>query len=137
MISRFPFAVLWVSAGMLIHAQDLAPSVVPDLVPLEGKTRMQEYLKELVRPSSIASNVLIAWTGRGTEFSPRMGTHRNRVPASGWVRKYAQFVLDNTIELGIGALHKEDKFAKQARRRRRLLETIWKRSSLHRGGFQY
>ncbi len=79
-----------------LHAQDL-----------DGKERMRGYLKSLVRPSAVFSNVLIAgfeegrnfpheWGRTGTAFEKRLGS------------QYAQFFLDNTIELGLSALHKED-----------------------------
>jgi hypothetical protein len=79
-----------------LHAQDL-----------DGKERMREYLKSLVRPSAVFSNVLIAgfeegrnfpheWGRTGTAFGKRLGS------------QYAQFFLDNSIELGFSALHRED-----------------------------
>jgi hypothetical protein len=88
-----------------MHAQDLAPSI--DLPPLEGKDRIAEYLKSFVRPSSIFTNVLIAgydearnfpheWGRTGTGFGKRLGS------------QYAQFFLDNTIELGVSSILNED-----------------------------
>jgi len=98
-----------------VHAQDLAPAVeaiatvnAPQRPPaLDGKQRMQEYLKSLVRPSAIFSNVLIAgfeearnfpqeWHRTEGGFGKRLGS------------QYAQYFLDNTIELGFSALHHED-----------------------------
>jgi hypothetical protein len=98
-----------------VSAQDLAPAVEaiatvnqPQPPPaLEGKDRVKEYLKSLVRPSAIFSNVLIGgleearnfpheWGRTGTGFAKRLGS------------QYAQFFLDNTIELGFSTLHKED-----------------------------
>jgi hypothetical protein len=99
-----------------LRAQDLAPAVEaianansPQQTPpaLEGKDRVKEYLKSLVRPSAIVSNVLIAgfeegrnfpheWGRTGTGFGQRLGS------------QYAQFFLDNTIELGFSTLHHED-----------------------------
>ena len=108
MIFRFQFAVMCVSAGMLIHAQDVvAPASAPQLPRLEGKERMKEYLKSLVRPSELFPIVLLAgfhearnfpheWGRTGTAFSQRLGS------------EYAQLVLANTIELGFSAIHKED-----------------------------
>jgi hypothetical protein len=74
---------------------------------LDGKQRVQEYLKSLVRPSAVFSNVLIAgleevrnfpheWRRTGTGFEKRLGS------------QYAQYFLDNTIELGFSSLHHED-----------------------------
>jgi hypothetical protein len=74
---------------------------------LDGKDRFQEYLKSLVRPSAVFSNVLIAgleearnfpheWGRTGTAFGKRLGS------------QYAQYFLDNTIELGFSVIHKED-----------------------------
>ncbi len=75
--------------------------------PLDGDERMRIYLKSLVSPSSVLSNVLIAgyqearnfpheWGRTGTGFGKRLGS------------QYAQFFLDNTIELGVSAIHHED-----------------------------
>jgi hypothetical protein len=80
----------------------------PDPQPsLDGKQRMQEYLKSLVRPSAVFSNVLIAgfeearnfpheWHRTGGGFEKRLGS------------QYAQYFLDNTIELGFASLLHED-----------------------------
>lgn len=105
--------VLFVPLGA--YAQDLAPAVEaitaaaePQRPPaLDGKGRMQEYLKSLVRPSAVFSNLLIAgfeearnfpheWHRTGGGFEKRLGS------------QYAQYFLDNTIELGFAALHHED-----------------------------
>jgi hypothetical protein len=74
---------------------------------LDGKDRVKEYLKSLVRPTAIFSNVLIGgleearnfpheWGRTGSGFAKRLGS------------QYAQYFLDNTIELGFSAIHKED-----------------------------
>jgi hypothetical protein len=79
----------------------------PDLASLDEKQRLQEYLKSLVRPSTVLSNVMIAgleqarnfpheWERTGSGFAKRLGS------------QYAQYFLDNTIELGISSLHHED-----------------------------
>jgi len=109
---RVQAAVLFVSA---LRAQDIAPAVEaianankPDPPPaLDGKQRVQEYLKSLVRPSAVFSNVLIAgleearnfpqeWRRTGEGFQKRLGS------------QYAQYFLDNTIELGFASIHHED-----------------------------
>jgi hypothetical protein len=114
-ILRAGFAALLLGAAAGVSAQDLAPAIEalatanqPQQPPaLDAKHRMQEYLKSLVRPSAIASNVLIAgleearnfpheWGRTGTGFEKRLGS------------QYAQFFLDNTIELGFSAMHHED-----------------------------
>jgi hypothetical protein len=93
---RLPVEFALLILAIPLHAQDL-----------DGKERMREYLKSLVRPSAVVSNVLIAgfeegrnfpheWGRTGTAFGQRLGS------------QYAQFFLDNTIELGLSALHKED-----------------------------
>jgi hypothetical protein len=100
--------------GISLHAQDIAPAVealatagAADPPALEGKDRIKEYMKSLVRPSAVFSNVLIAgleearnfpheWKRTGTAFARRLGS------------QYAQYFLDNTIELGISAIHHED-----------------------------
>jgi len=95
-----------------LRAQDLAPAVeaiatVQQQPALEGKDRMKEYLKSLVRPSAVLSNILIAgieearnfpheWHRTGGGFEKRLGS------------QFAQYFLDNTIELGFSALHHED-----------------------------
>jgi hypothetical protein len=108
-------AALFLCAATCVYAQDLAPAVeaiatanAPQQPPaLDGKTRFQEYLKSLVRPSAIFSNVLIAgfeearnfpheWHRTGAGFEKRLGS------------QYAQYFLDNTIELGFSTLHHED-----------------------------
>lgn len=94
-------------------AQDLTPAVEAvttagkEPPQLDGKERMQEYLKSFIRPSAIFANILIAgfeearnfpheWGRTGNAFGQRLGS------------QYAQYFLDNTIELGVSALHKED-----------------------------
>jgi hypothetical protein len=98
-----------------LHAQDLTPAVeaiahpnAPDQPPaLDSKRRAQDYLKSLIRPSAIFSNILIAgfeegrnfpheWHRTGGAFEKRLGS------------QFAQYFLDNTIELGISSLHHED-----------------------------
>jgi hypothetical protein len=102
---RVEFAALFLCLGTCVAAQDLAPAVQPP--PLENKDRFKEYVKSLVRPSAILENVLIAgfeegrnfpheWGRTGTGFEKRIGS------------QYAQFFLDNTIELGFSTLHHED-----------------------------
>ena len=112
---RVPVAVLFLCAAAEVRAQDIAPAVEaiagankPDQLPSQdGKQRFQEYLKSLVRPSAVFSNVLIAgfeqarnfpheWHRTGTGFAKRLGS------------QYAQYFLDNTIELGFSSLHHED-----------------------------
>jgi hypothetical protein len=112
---RVPVAVLFLCAAAAVRAQDIAPAVEaianankPDQLPSQdGKQRFQDYLKSLVRPAAVFSNVLIAgfeearnfpheWRRTGTGFEKRLGSH------------YAQYFLDNTIELGFSSLHHED-----------------------------
>jgi len=112
---RVAVAVLFLCAAAAARAQDIAPAVEaianankPDPLPsLDGKERIQEYLKSLVRPSAVFSNLLIAgfeearnfpheWHRTGTGFEKRLGS------------QYAQYFLDNTIELGFSSLHHED-----------------------------
>ena len=112
---RVQVAVLFVCAAAGLRAQDISPAVEaianankPDRpASLDGKQRVQEYLKSLVRPSTVFSNVLIAgleearnfpheWRRTGTGFEKRLGS------------QYAQYFLDNTIELGFSSLHHED-----------------------------
>jgi hypothetical protein len=99
---RVEFAVLFLCLATFARAQDAAP-----LPELDNKERFQAYLKSLVSPSAIATNVLIAgynearnfpheWHRTGEGFGRRLGS------------QYAQFVLDNTIELGFSAIHHED-----------------------------
>jgi hypothetical protein len=108
-------AALFLCAAACVSAQDLAPAIeaiatagTPQKPPaLDGKSRMQEYLKSLIRPSAVFSNILIAgfeearnfpheWHRTGGAFEKRLGS------------QYAQYFLDNTIELGFSALHHED-----------------------------
>jgi hypothetical protein len=98
-----------------MRAQDIAPAVeaitsavTPAQQPtLDGKHRMQEYLKSFIRPSAIFSNVLIAGVEEGRNFPHEWGR-----TGSGFEKRlssqYAQYFLDNTIELGISSLHHED-----------------------------
>jgi hypothetical protein len=107
-------AALFLCAAICVHAQDLAPAVeaiatvnAPQPPALDGKERMQEYLKSLVRPSAIFSNVLIAGFEEARNFPQEW--HRTE---GGFAKRlgsqYAQYFLDNTIELGFSALHHED-----------------------------
>jgi hypothetical protein len=84
-----------------------APPQPVDLAPLNGTDRVQIYLKSLVSPSTVLSNVLIAgyqearnfpheWGRTGRGFEKRLGS------------QYAQYFLDKSIELGFSALHHED-----------------------------
>jgi hypothetical protein len=105
---RVELVALFLMVGACVVAQDaVIPKVTPGLPPLESKERMQEYLKALVSPSALYANVLIAgydearnfpheWGRTGTAFGKRLGS------------QYAQFFLDNTIELGVSAVLKED-----------------------------
>jgi hypothetical protein len=107
--------MLCLGAASGVFAQDLAPAVEaiatvkePQRPPaLDGKERVQEYLKSLVKPSAVLSNLLIGgleearnfpheWGRTGTGFAKRLGS------------QYAQFFLDNTIELGFASIHHED-----------------------------
>jgi hypothetical protein len=99
---------------MSMQAQDIAPAVeaiatagAAQPPTFEGKDRFKGYVKSLVSPAAVFSNVLIAgfeearnfpheWGRTGTAFGRRLGS------------QYAQFFLDNTIEAGISALHHED-----------------------------
>jgi hypothetical protein len=113
--TRAAFATLFLCAATCLSAQDLAPAIeavadanTPQKPPaLDAKGRFQEYLKSLVRPSAIFSNVLIAgfeearnfpheWHRTGGGFEKRLGS------------QYAQYFLDNTIEMGLAAIHHED-----------------------------
>ena len=95
------------AALFLLTGICLAQEAAPQLPELDGNRRMQDYLKSLVRPSTMASLVLIAgseearnfpheWGRTGTGFGKRLGS------------QYAQFFLDSTIELGISTLLHED-----------------------------
>ncbi len=107
--------MLSLAAAASLSAQDLAPAVEavatvnkPAQPPaLDGKDRFQEYLKSLVRPSAVLSNVLIAGFEEARNFPHEW--HRTE---GGFAKRlgsqYAQYVLDNTIELGFSALHHED-----------------------------
>jgi hypothetical protein len=107
-------------AGAFLRAQDIEPAVAAIAnaaspnppAPLEGKDRLQIYLKSLVTPTSIFSNVLIAgmeearnfpkeWGRTGSAFGQRLGS------------QYAQFFLDNTIEAGVSAvLHEDNRYVR-------------------------
>lgn len=112
---RVPVAVLFLCAVSAVRAQDIAPAVEaianannPDHLPSQdGKQRFQEYLKSLVRPSAVFSNVLIAGLEEARNFP-----HEWRRTGAGFERRlgsqYAQYFLDNTIELGFSSLHHED-----------------------------
>ena len=112
---RVALAALFLCAATGVHAQDLAPAVEaiatanePQKPPaLDGKQRVQEYLKSLVRPSAIFSNVLIAGFEEARNFPHEW--HRTE---GGFAKRlgsqYAQYFLDNTIELGFSSLHHED-----------------------------
>lgn len=114
-ILRVELVVLSLAAAASLFGQDLAPAVEavatvnkPQPRPaLDGKDRFQEYLKSLVRPSAVFSNVLIAGVEEARNFPHEW--HRTE---GGFARRlgsqYAQYVLDNTIELGFSALHHED-----------------------------
>ncbi len=114
-ILRVELAAIFLTVASGVFAQDLAPAVeaiananAPQRPPaLDGKERFQEYLKSLVRPSTLFSNVLIAgieearnfpheWKRTGAGFEKRLGS------------QFAQNFLDNTIELGFASIHKED-----------------------------
>ena len=96
-------------------AQDLAPAVeaiananTPQQPPtLDRKDRLKDYLKSLVSPNNIASNVLIAGIEEGRNFP-----HEWRRTWAGFedrlASQYGQFILDNTIQLGFSSIHKED-----------------------------
>jgi hypothetical protein len=108
-------AALFLCAAIGARAQDLAPAVeaianvnAPQRPPaLDAKERMQEYLKSLVRPSAIFSNVLIAGFEEARNF-PREWHRTEGGFAKRLGSQYAQYFLDNTIELGFSALHHED-----------------------------
>jgi len=112
---RVEFAVLFLCAATLVCAQDIAPAVEaiataaePQKPPArDGKERFQDYLKSMASPSAIFSNVLIAGFEEARNFPHEW--HRTE---GGFVRRlgsqYAQYFLDNTIELGFSSLHHED-----------------------------
>lgn len=107
--------MLSLAAAASVFGQDLAPAVEavatavkPQPPPaLDGKERFQEYLKSLVRPSAVFSNVFIAGIEEARNFPHEW--HRTE---GGFAKRlgsqYAQYFLDNTIELGFSALHHED-----------------------------
>jgi hypothetical protein len=112
---RVEFTALFLCAAAGVSAQDIAPAVeaiatVNSPQPpasLDGKQRMQEYLKSLVRPSAVFSNVLIAGFEEARNFPHEW--HRTE---GGFAKRlgsqYAQYFLDNTIELGFSTIHHED-----------------------------
>lgn len=108
--TRVKLATAFFCTTVYLCAQEPIPAAAPSGViatPLDGKERMQEYLKSLIRPEAVFANILIAgyeearnfpheWGRTGTGFEKRLGS------------QYAQFFLDRTIELGFSAIHKED-----------------------------
>jgi hypothetical protein len=112
---RVEFAALFLYAAACLRAQDLAPAVEAITnanahqppPALDGKDRMKEYLKSLVRPSAVFSNILIAGFEEGRNFPHEW--HRTE---GGFAKRlgsqYAQYFLDNTIELGFSSIHHED-----------------------------
>jgi hypothetical protein len=112
---RVEFAALFLCAASSVFGQDLAPAIealaaanAPQPpAALDGKGRVQEYLKSLVRPSAVFSNVLIAGFEEARNFPHEW--HRTE---GGFAKRlgsqYAQYFLDNTIELGFSALRHED-----------------------------
>jgi len=108
---RAGLAAVLLCAPSILCAQDTpavpAATQPATLAPLDGEELKQAYLKSLVSPSSVLSNVLIAgyeearnfpheWGRTGRGFEKRLGS------------QYAQFFLDKTIELGFAAIHHED-----------------------------
>jgi hypothetical protein len=107
-------AALFLWFATCVCAQDVAPVVnLPQpQQELDGKLRMQAYLKSLVSPTAILANVLIAgydegrnwpheWGRTGTGFEKRVGS------------QFAQYFLDNTIELGVSAaLHEDNRYVR-------------------------
>jgi len=108
-------AALFLCAATGVFAQDLAPAIEAIATAnapqppaaLDGKGRLQEYLKSLVRPSAVFSNVLIAGFEEARNFPHEW--HRTE---GGFGKRlasqYAQYFLDNTIELGFSTIHHED-----------------------------
>ncbi len=108
---RVELAAVLLLAPICLCAQDVpavpAATQPGDLPPLDGKDRMQMYLKSLVSPYAIGTNILFAgydearnfpheWGRTGTGFAKRLGS------------QFAQDFLDKSIELGVGAIHHED-----------------------------
>lgn len=96
---RVELAAAFVCAATCLSAQQ---PPAPD-----GKELTKNYLKSLISPSSILSNVLIAgyeearnfpheWGRTGRGYEKRLGS------------QYAEFGIDKTIELGFSAIHHED-----------------------------
>jgi hypothetical protein len=112
---RVEFTAIFLCAAAGVCAQDIAPAVEAIATvnapqppaSLDGKQRMQEYLKSLVRPSAVFSNVLIAGFEEARNFPHEW--HRTE---GGFAKRlgsqYAQYFLDNTIELGFSTIHHED-----------------------------
>jgi hypothetical protein len=112
---RVEFIALFLCAAAGVFAQDIAPAVeaiatvnAPQQpASLDGKQRMQDYLKSLVRPSAVFSNILIAGFEEARNFPHEW--HRTE---GGFAKRlgsqYAQYFLDNTIELGFSTIHHED-----------------------------
>jgi hypothetical protein len=112
---RVEFIALFLCAATCVCAQDIAPAVeaiatvnAPQQpASLDGKQRMQDYLKSLVRPSAVFSNILIAGFEEARNFPHEW--HRTE---GGFAKRlgsqYAQYFLDNTIELGFSTIHHED-----------------------------
>jgi hypothetical protein len=97
---RVERAIVSLCASIGLYAQETAP-------PVDGKERMHYYLKTLVSPSAVFSNVLIAGVAELHSF-PREWPRTEMGFAKRLGSQYAQFFLDNTIELGFSAIHKED-----------------------------
>jgi hypothetical protein len=114
---RVGLGALCLAASAIVHAQDISPAVeaiatagAADPPHLDSKLRMQEYLKSLIRPSAVLSNILIAgmeegrnfpheWGRTGTAFEKRLGS------------QFAQYFLDSTIEVGVsGMLHEDNRY---------------------------
>ncbi len=116
---RVGLGAIVLAASAIVHAQDISPAVeaiatagTADPPHLDSKLRMREYLKSLVRPSAILSNIMIAgleegrnfpheWERNGEGFEKRLGS------------QFAQYFLDNTIEVGVsGMLHEDNRYTR-------------------------
>lgn len=98
-----------------VFSQDLTPALEAitnttkpsQLPPLDQKGRFKAYLKSLVSGNAIVSNFLIAGFEEGRNFPHEWNRtwlgYEKRVAS-----QYGQFILDNTIELGIASIHRED-----------------------------
>ncbi|HVO99360.1 MAG TPA: hypothetical protein VMT15_14915 [Bryobacteraceae bacterium] len=107
------FVVLCLAATH-IKAQDIAPAVKAiatngkvELPPLDGDERMKDYLKSLIRPNAIFYNVLVAGMAQATNFPHEWGRTGDAL-GKRVGSQFAQYFLDNTIELGVSTLLKED-----------------------------